>query len=500
MVEPKKTLPDGTKIYSLNSLDDAFNEVEEVDLTVSDLILFLLWCDKDKPIVGTTVLVKEALMFWKELRKRGYKVEDLHFYSELYSNYNNLIIPTVKDLYFAGFIIIATTADKRQKVYMLSKEGINEANNLVRERIKVKDDIEYFMKIRKELDNQYSRLNLYLDNLYFFHNLSNKVYIDIIKRKINKFNKYLANEFAKGRTKVIVIGPPASGKSKFIEFLMTDLKDDPLLSNLTIEEKTLGFKVNDEEIQGIIRAERNKDFNKAIRIFVSKIKKNIFPSLNPKEKDIDEGDAFGFWFSEDELKTGLEPFEWETEDGKKIMYHLPNLLLRIYRYRDDIDIREYYRRQRELYNKLLSIFGIGSNVPTFGSFPEVFHSDIDELLEHFSSIAESLAYSSASVIAGIVGAYLIVSLLGKGEKIEPTENLIHILGELEWRVRELFAARLAVKMGMNTKEGAWEVSQALNTLISTNKFIEILREKENKTEEQEIYKQLYVLLTMKKSL
>ncbi|BFI75404.1 hypothetical protein [Sulfurisphaera ohwakuensis] len=151
MVEPKKTLPDGTKIYSWNNLDDAFNEVEEVDLTVSDLILFLLWCDKDKPIFGNTRLVKEAFVFWNELTQRGYKVEDPHFFPYRYGPYSKFIMATVEDLYFAGFIVIATAAEKRQYVYMLSKKGVEEAENLVKEKIR-EEDREYFKRKRRSLD------------------------------------------------------------------------------------------------------------------------------------------------------------------------------------------------------------------------------------------------------------------------------------------------------------------------------------------------------------
>ncbi|AQQ16868.1 ORF16 [Sulfolobus spindle-shaped virus 3] len=157
MVEPRKILPDGTKLYSWDDLDKAIEEAEDVDLTVSDLILFLLWCDKDKPIFGNTKLVKEAYVFWLELTSKGYKVEDPHFYPYNYGPYSKFIMATVEDLYFAGFIIIASGMKRGQYAYMLSKKGLMEAEELVKEKIRP-EDIEYFKRRRRGLDRLSPRI------------------------------------------------------------------------------------------------------------------------------------------------------------------------------------------------------------------------------------------------------------------------------------------------------------------------------------------------------
>ena len=303
---------------------------------------------------------------------------------------------------------------------------------------------------------------------------------NVIQRKIIEFR-----EHAKSKAKVTIIGPPRCGKSKFIEEIRKINTEDQTLSNLIIEERTFGFNIGDDKkISELIEADAKKDFKKAVKILSKIIKRKITkifsgytnPDEGKDEKAIHE-DEFVFWLTGTELNANIKPFEWKLEDGKRIQYHLPGLLLK--------DVKNY-ETEREKYENVVKSFGIGAGI--FAFIPQAITGEakdiINKLLENFTKLALEIAGTLTTGFLGGVAAYLILSILGKEEKNASME-LLKIISEwkdLDEEVKRLIAAKLAVEMGMSTERGREEVFKSLQNLsgLKLDKLEDTLHNVENR--------------------
>ncbi|BBE42416.1 hypothetical protein NAS2_1027 [Conexivisphaera calida] len=90
-----------------------------------------------------------------------------------------------------------------------------------------------------------------------------------MNKKLEELEKWTEHE---GRGRVIILGPPRSGKSRFVK----EARKLPWASGLDFEERTIGFRAGeDEEISRIRDAEGSGRLEEAVGTLLRRISRAL---------------------------------------------------------------------------------------------------------------------------------------------------------------------------------------------------------------------------------
>lgn len=141
----KRELSDKTRIFSFEEVRKELQKKEKPDLLVKDVLLFLLYARKDKPIYGRTMLMKQVFLLFEEiLKKYNLKVQNPKFVPYYYGPYSFTVAKVLEDLTFSGYIKIVGKKNSRKERFELTNPGIRE----IEEKWKQLDK-----NLRREIEN-----------------------------------------------------------------------------------------------------------------------------------------------------------------------------------------------------------------------------------------------------------------------------------------------------------------------------------------------------------
>jgi hypothetical protein len=283
--------------------------------------------------------------------------------------------------------------------------------------------------------------------------------------------KLRAEKAAKGRKKVVVVGPPCAGKTTFIKQFLEprgveaaeetvglapvadETREEGLLQRL--RKRVLGRYVRGDEVKRELRdisdAGHLETFDKLPRDFVEHLKKkyggwSLYLFYIPPDVEYEEAKRLRAVMEE----VGVE-FRWFG-----LSYLPPGLAKALAEKGED-----YVRRQLMLYKELAEELDIAE-----GRLRKAAESALESLLGQVKEVAERLIDAAApgggaavSILTEVLTA-LLFSRGGRNEFIK----LVARLGELDEALRCILAARLALALGLD--KGA--VEKALATLAGAS--------------------------------
>jgi len=119
--------------------------------TLEEVVLVLFGLEPEKPIHSRTKYQKGLFLFFKELEKRGYKVQDPHFIPYKDGPYSFELARVLDKLLWSGFVEAKGEYGKETEELRLTEKGKNEAILLIKEKIKEKD-LKDLITFRQSID------------------------------------------------------------------------------------------------------------------------------------------------------------------------------------------------------------------------------------------------------------------------------------------------------------------------------------------------------------
>ena len=268
---------------------------------------------------------------------------------------------------------------------------------------------------------------------------------DVVQKKLEWFK-----QFVRDKNKVVVIGPPRSGKTRFIKALT-----ETGHTEISIVETVPGFiEGENDATESLVKEVKKNNLREAIMIIA-----NLFR----RQEEIRRENLFEFWISEDEINLGTGSFEWVTDEGRVIRYHPPGLLLKIKNL-------EEYKKQIELYKLSIEIFGIKDRRLTVKSVGEVMTGVLAQMADDIASLMSSLAGFLGGAVFAVVPLIMVVNLLAKGEKEASTAllKLVTAWKEMDEETKRILASRIAYEIGLKSVSGRDLVYSTLENLSGIN--------------------------------
>lgn len=181
-------LSDNTKIYNYDQfckLLDRARQSDEKKMLIGDIILILFYSQKDKPIFGRTMLIKQLfLVFTEILEGNNIKTQNPKFIPHNFGPYSFTVMQIVDDLWFSRSIIVEGRKRSRKEAFSLTKEGEIRARKL-------------FLNLNEDLQNTLREKRVGWDQLGT-DGILNYVY--------KKYPKMIENSRIKSRYKEITWG------------------------------------------------------------------------------------------------------------------------------------------------------------------------------------------------------------------------------------------------------------------------------------------------------
>jgi len=140
-----RRLPDGTVFYTLDEAEKV--EFETPDIYLHELVLMYFGLEPDEP-VSNDEAQKGVYVLYKELKRRGYKVQDPHYVFITHKPYSFVIERVLDNLIWSGYLDV----DENDKL-ILSKKGKREVETLTEKKLKESDleDLTWFREVLKTL-------------------------------------------------------------------------------------------------------------------------------------------------------------------------------------------------------------------------------------------------------------------------------------------------------------------------------------------------------------
>jgi uncharacterized protein YwgA len=117
------TLPDNTSVYSYDKAREIFDEIEPIQISVSDAVLMLLYSQHDKPVNGRVSMMKQIFLLVNEVLKE-LDVQDPKFVPNRYGMYSFNVTETLTNLEFARFIDREGKKNTRLERFKITDKGI----------------------------------------------------------------------------------------------------------------------------------------------------------------------------------------------------------------------------------------------------------------------------------------------------------------------------------------------------------------------------------------
>ena len=126
-----ETMSDGTKFYTfkeLGRLIEQSRKTKGVRMPLGDAILVLLYSQREKPIFGRTMLMKQLFLFLEELSIRHEpKFQDPRYVPFKYGPYSFLAMNRLENLQFAGYVEGSGRRNSRKERFVLTEAGCERA-------------------------------------------------------------------------------------------------------------------------------------------------------------------------------------------------------------------------------------------------------------------------------------------------------------------------------------------------------------------------------------
>jgi uncharacterized protein YwgA len=119
-------LPDKTTIYSYERAKQVFKTIERPELTVSDVVLLLLYAQKDKPVYGRISLMKQVFLLIREVLNEK-RIQDPKYVPKRFGMYSYFVANTVSNLEYAGFLIRKGKKNTKTESFRISEKGVEYA-------------------------------------------------------------------------------------------------------------------------------------------------------------------------------------------------------------------------------------------------------------------------------------------------------------------------------------------------------------------------------------
>ncbi|AGB02515.1 hypothetical protein [Methanoregula formicica] len=127
-------LADKTKIYDYDQfckLIDEAKDSHQKKMLISDIILILFYSQKDKPIFGRTMLIKQLfLVFTEIMEKNKIETQNPKFVAHNFGPYSFTVMQIVDDLWFSHHLMIEGRKKSRKEAFSLTENGEKRAHEL----------------------------------------------------------------------------------------------------------------------------------------------------------------------------------------------------------------------------------------------------------------------------------------------------------------------------------------------------------------------------------
>lgn len=121
-LQMKVRYPDGTVFYNYSKAKRVFASLKPKKFTVQDLILLLLYSQKDKPIHGRIMLFKELFLLYNEVLNKKV-IQDPKFVPHRFGPYSYLVGNILNNLIFAGYVKSAGKSNTKSEKFFITEKG-----------------------------------------------------------------------------------------------------------------------------------------------------------------------------------------------------------------------------------------------------------------------------------------------------------------------------------------------------------------------------------------
>jgi hypothetical protein len=118
----EKSFTDGTVLYTYEEAKEMLRSIEPKKFTLADTALILLYAQRDKPVFGRILLMKEIFLLINEILGRN-EVQDAKFVPYLYGMYSFAVGNVLENLEFAGYVDRAGKPNSRLEHFKLTDRG-----------------------------------------------------------------------------------------------------------------------------------------------------------------------------------------------------------------------------------------------------------------------------------------------------------------------------------------------------------------------------------------
>jgi len=115
-------------------LEEDLSKVKKPLLTLDEMILLLLYAQKDKPIITRTLLFKELFLFYEEILKKNIDINRMpnpKFIAYKYGPFSFTLSEVLASLVVGGLIENIGRAKGRDEMFKLTPAGIKMAEKVV---------------------------------------------------------------------------------------------------------------------------------------------------------------------------------------------------------------------------------------------------------------------------------------------------------------------------------------------------------------------------------
>lgn len=118
---PEKS-PDETVYFSYENANERLNDFEMKTLTITDIILILLYAQPDNPLYGRVSIMKQFFLLITEVLNE-YKIQDPKFIPYRFGMYSFTVGNVIDNLEYSGFIVQKGKKNTKMEQFSLSEKG-----------------------------------------------------------------------------------------------------------------------------------------------------------------------------------------------------------------------------------------------------------------------------------------------------------------------------------------------------------------------------------------
>lgn len=118
---PEK-FPDESVYFSYEKANERLDDFEMKTLTITDIILILLYAQPDNPLYGRVSIMKQIFLLIKEVLKE-YKIQDPKFIPYRFGMYSFTVGNALDNLEYSGLIVQKGKKNTKRETFGISEKG-----------------------------------------------------------------------------------------------------------------------------------------------------------------------------------------------------------------------------------------------------------------------------------------------------------------------------------------------------------------------------------------